>query len=68
MTLKSWNINMVIPNPATAPVAKIVIGKNFRPTKATSIPKTIALMPRIRGLFKKKREKFVTENTGHAFG
>lgn len=59
--------SIVIPNPATPPVAKIVMGKNFLPNSAIMHPNTIPMIPRITGFLRKNLEKLVTENTGQAF-
>jgi len=37
----------VIVKPEMAPVAKIVTSKDFRPNKVTTIPKLIAISPKI---------------------
>ncbi len=58
--------SMVMPKPAIPPTAKIVMGKNLRPKKATTRPKVMKLKPMINGLSRKNLEKVVTENTGHA--
>jgi hypothetical protein len=66
--LNILNKRIVVTVPAMAPVAKMVIGKNLRPKNATIRPKGIAIRARIKGLFKKKREKVVEEKTGQAIG